>query len=198
MLTLREVQEVETGILEAFHNYCEEHGLRYCMTYGTLIGAVRHHGFIPWDNDIDLYMPRPDYDRLITPLDGVMTLTHNGGEPIELNPGDVDGFDGAWHTHSVGRCTDFNLMLRKEQCDGQITVLMPNAIDPAPQHFVPDPQSGMLMLYCAAGSAAIRFPESIEQLIGKEALLLEGEEITSVDLAISAGGCVVAAEVWSI
>lgn len=140
----------------------------------------------------------PDYDRLITPLDGVMTLTHNGGEPVELNPGDVDGFDGAWHTHSVGRCTDFNLMLRKGQCDGQITVLMPNTVDPAPQHFVPDPQSGTLMLYCAAGSAAIRFPESIEQLIGKEALLLEGEEITSVDLAISAGGCVVAAEVWSI
>ena len=150
------------------------------------------------DLDESDFTELPDYDRLITPLDGVMTLTHNGGEPIELNPGDVDGFDGAWHTHSVGRCTDFNLMLRKEQCDGQITVLMPNAIDPAPQHFVPDPQSGMLMLYCAAGSAAIRFPESIEQLIGKEALLLEGEEITSVDLAISAGGCVVAAEVWSI
>ncbi len=150
------------------------------------------------DLDESDFTELPDYDRLITPLDGVMTLTHNGGEPIELNPGDVDGFDGAWHTHSVGRCTDFNLMLRKGQCDGQITVLMPNAIDPAPQHFVPDPQSGMLMLYCAAGSAAIRFPESIEQLIGKEALLLEGEEITSVDLAISAGGCVVAAEVWSI
>jgi environmental stress-induced protein Ves len=150
------------------------------------------------DLDESDFTELPDYDRLITPLDGVMTLTHNGGEPIELNPGDVDGFDGAWHTHSVGRCTDFNLMLRKEQCDGQITVLMPNAIDLAPQHFVPDPQSGMLMLYCAAGSAAIRFPESIEQLIGKEALLLEGEEITSVDLAISAGGCVVAAEVWSI
>lgn len=150
------------------------------------------------DLDESDFTELPDYDRLITPLDGVMTLTHNGGEPIELNPGDVDGFDGAWHTHSVGRCTDFNLMLRKGQCDGQITVLMPNAIDPAPQHFVPDLQSGMLMLYCAAGSAAIRFPESIEQLIGKEALLLEGEEITSVDLAISAGGCVVAAEVWSI
>ncbi|MBQ9420687.1 MAG: HutD family protein [Lachnospiraceae bacterium] len=150
------------------------------------------------DLDESDFTELPDYDRLITPLDGVMMLTHNGGEPIELNPGDVDGFDGAWHTHSIGRCTDFNLMLRKGQCDGQITVLMPNAIDPAPQHFVPDPQSMMLMLYCAAGSAAIRFPESIEQLIGKEALLLEGDEITSVDLAISAGGCVVAAEIWSI
>ena len=68
MLTLKEVQEVETGILEAFHQYCEENGLRYCMTYGTLIGAARHRGFIPWDNDIDLYMPRPDYDRLIEQL----------------------------------------------------------------------------------------------------------------------------------
>jgi len=64
-LTLRELQEVELGILKSFHNFCEKHGLRYYMGGGTLIGAVRHKGFIPWDDDIDLMMPRPDYMKLV-------------------------------------------------------------------------------------------------------------------------------------
>ncbi len=65
MLTLREVQNVETEILSKVHDYCVANGLRYCLAYGTLLGAVRHHGFIPWDNDIDIFMPRADYDKLI-------------------------------------------------------------------------------------------------------------------------------------
>lgn len=68
MLTIKEVQQIEADILNEFHIYCKENGFRYVMTYGTLIGAVRHKGFIPWDNDIDVYMPRPDYDRLIDRL----------------------------------------------------------------------------------------------------------------------------------
>lgn len=52
-------------ILKAFMRICEEHGLRYYCCAGTAIGAVRHHGIIPWDDDIDVIMPRPDYDRLL-------------------------------------------------------------------------------------------------------------------------------------
>ncbi|MBO4318453.1 MAG: LicD family protein [Mailhella sp.] len=54
-----------TEILAWFHGFCEENGLRYYMAYGTMLGAVRHGGFIPWDDDIDVAMPRPDYDRFI-------------------------------------------------------------------------------------------------------------------------------------
>lgn len=51
-------------ILVYFRDFCQEHNLRFCLSYGTCIGAVRHHGFIPWDDDIDVSMPRDDYDKL--------------------------------------------------------------------------------------------------------------------------------------
>ncbi len=50
-------------ILEWFHAFCEKENLTYYIAYGTVLGAVRHHGFIPWDDDIDVCMPRPDYER---------------------------------------------------------------------------------------------------------------------------------------
>ena len=52
-----------TEILADVDSFCRENGLRYSMAYGTLLGAVRHKGFIPWDDDIDIMMPRPDFKR---------------------------------------------------------------------------------------------------------------------------------------
>ena len=52
-------------ILNAFMEICKRHDLRFYCCAGTAIGAVRHHGIIPWDDDIDVIMPRPDYDRLL-------------------------------------------------------------------------------------------------------------------------------------
>ena len=63
--SLRRVQQTELDILEVVHNICVENNLKYSIAYGTLIGAVRHHGFIPWDDDIDICMPREDYERFI-------------------------------------------------------------------------------------------------------------------------------------
>ena len=63
-LSLDQIKQVELDILIMFDKLCKEHGLSYQLAYGTLIGAVRHKGFIPWDDDIDLMMPYEDYLKL--------------------------------------------------------------------------------------------------------------------------------------
>lgn len=65
MLSVKEEQEIELEIMQKIHLFCQENALRYIMVYGTLLGAVRHKGFIPWDNDIDIAMPRPDYEKML-------------------------------------------------------------------------------------------------------------------------------------
>lgn len=52
--------------LKGFVNFCEQHNLRYYAAFGTALGAVRHHGIIPWDDDIDVYMPREDYNKFLS------------------------------------------------------------------------------------------------------------------------------------
>lgn len=64
-LTLRERQLEYLRILKELDRFCTENNLRYYMGCGTLIGAVRHKGFIPWDDDLDVFMPRPDYKRMV-------------------------------------------------------------------------------------------------------------------------------------
>lgn len=62
-LTLSEIKDIELNILKAFHEYCVKNGLQYSLCGGSLLGAIRHKGFIPWDDDIDVFMPRPDYEK---------------------------------------------------------------------------------------------------------------------------------------
>ena len=64
-LDINQIKKIELDILIAFADFCEENKLKYYLAYGTLLGAVRHKGFIPWDDDIDVLMPRPDYNRFI-------------------------------------------------------------------------------------------------------------------------------------
>ena len=62
---LQELQEHLLNLLTDIDKAFQENGLTYYLAYGTMLGAVRHGGFIPWDDDIDIAMPRPDYERLI-------------------------------------------------------------------------------------------------------------------------------------
>ncbi len=60
-----ELKVICVNILKRFNELCKDHNLKYSLAYGTLIGAVRHKGFIPWDDDIDVIMPREDYEKLL-------------------------------------------------------------------------------------------------------------------------------------
>ncbi|MBQ9734551.1 MAG: LicD family protein [Clostridia bacterium] len=61
---MTELQSKLVDVLGWFHDFCQKNGLKYYIIAGTLLGAVRHKGFIPWDDDIDVGMPRPEYERL--------------------------------------------------------------------------------------------------------------------------------------
>lgn len=65
-MTLKDIQDVSLNIMKHIHSFCIENNIKYSLAYGTLIGAIRHKGFIPWDDDIDIIMPREDYDRFIS------------------------------------------------------------------------------------------------------------------------------------
>lgn len=61
---LDELKKANLELFQKFHDTCEENGIRYSMAYGTMLGAIRHKGYIPWDDDIDVVMLREDYNKL--------------------------------------------------------------------------------------------------------------------------------------
>lgn len=70
---MNEIQQIELELLKIFVAFCEKHNLKYFLVGGTALGAVRHGGFIPWDDDIDVGMPREDYDRFLELADEDLT-----------------------------------------------------------------------------------------------------------------------------
>ena len=63
--SLRKLQLCELQLLKYFQKICKEHNIKYFALGGTLLGAIRHKGFIPWDDDIDMDLMRPDFERAV-------------------------------------------------------------------------------------------------------------------------------------
>lgn len=111
----------------------------------------------------------PDYERLISTLEGTIELNHNGGEKLTLDPYEVHRFDGGDDTHSWGRCRDFNLMLRKGKCEGKMRGEHLNAGEEKMAHG----SEGMTLIYCGAGEVNV--------IAGGESVALRADEAARFD-----------------
>ena len=96
-LSLQQLQDLEYGILCTVADCCEDNGIRYGLCGGTLLGAVRHGGFIPWDDDIDIVMPRPDYEKFLKIADKLPQRYR-----VSSPNNDIDNF------HAYGKVYDMN------------------------------------------------------------------------------------------
>ncbi|WP_165054679.1 MULTISPECIES: phosphorylcholine transferase LicD [unclassified Adlercreutzia] len=106
--TLRRLQLVELDILKRFDAMCAKHNLEYFAVYGTVLGAIRHGGIIPWDDDIDIAMPRRDYERLaeLVPLEF--------GDGFSLLNGQIDPRYPFCTSRIMKKGTEFRMLSMKD------------------------------------------------------------------------------------
>lgn len=137
---MKEVQAIELDLLRRFLEYCQANNLRCWAEGGTLLGAVRHKGFIPWDDDVDLMMPREDYDRMC------QTIGNKGIEApyfLQTAYSDVDYHRG----HAQFRRSD-TTAIRPSDCFQPFNQGI--FIDIFPLEAVPDDQEALHRAYRSA------------------------------------------------
>ncbi len=123
-------------MLVAFDAFCTEHGLRYYLSGGTLLGAVRHQGFIPWDDDIDVNMPRPDCEKLMELSGGQI-----GG--YILNPPNYTDLYHAYHW----KLFDDSILITKQLGGETMGKVYAPFIDIFPIDGLPDTEAGNVRHY---------------------------------------------------
>ena len=116
---MKEVWAVELDLLAQFDRVCRKHAIHYVASGGTLLGAIRHHGFIPWDDDIDLMVSRSDYDKLCA------VAAQEFGQPYFFqteyaDPGFMRGFARLRNSATAGiQRFEYNKPERQENCSAR-------------------------------------------------------------------------------
>lgn len=114
--TIEEIHSIELEILKNFDKFCRCRNLKYSLSYGTLIGAIRHNGFIPWDDDLDVWMPRDDYNKLIE----IYQKEENNGNYIIVN-----GKTNPRYYRAMSKLIDRRTILNEKKfIDGKIGVFI--------------------------------------------------------------------------
>ncbi len=122
-----ELKAAELSILKAILVIIEKHDLRYYMLGGTLLGAIRHQGFIPWDDDIDIGMPRPDYEAFLKYAERELQA------PFKIQTA-LDGH--SVYSYYYARIVDYRVMLRRTISETAVEI--PVWIDIFPLDGVPE------------------------------------------------------------
>lgn len=113
-IDIKELRVIQIELLDFFADFCDKHGLKYWLDCGTMLGAVRHKGFIPWDDDIDLGMPREDYNKFIELFE-----RENINPNFSFHSFETDG--GSWHL-PFGKLFKAGTLLKQDGYNLEINV----------------------------------------------------------------------------
>lgn len=153
LATLDEHKEHLLEMMSAFDAFCKENGLRYYLSGGTLLGAVRHKGFIPWDDDVDVNMPRPDCEKLMELSGGHI------GNYILNPPNYMEGYH-AYHY----KLYDDSILVGKKKGAGLTGKVYPIFMDIFPIDGLPDTEEENIKYY----EELIKLKEKARKLWGRK------------------------------
>lgn len=150
------------------------------------------------EDEESVFTPLPEYDRWLLLLEGTLDLVHDGGPTVRLEPYQAHPFDGGSRTIAQGRCTDFNLMLRKGKSVGSLRPLLFSGVGEREVRFEGPLQDGLhsrsMLVFCGRGGGILTCAEGRAAISKGEGVLLEDAQSLILKLSVSGPAAFVVAE----